>query len=105
MKLKQISNFVEPIFEKVFGFADNSVQAGLFTLQNSRGMELRVTDFGATVTAIKVPLKSGEVVDVVPGFDSVQDYVDSYSLPAAPYFGAIVGRYAGRIGGVRFCLN
>ncbi|RZJ73339.1 aldose epimerase family protein [Flavobacterium sp.] len=105
MKLKQISNFVEPIFEKVFGFANGYEQAGLFTLQNSKGMELRVSDFGATVTSIKVPLRSGEVVDVVPGFESLQDYVDSFSLPSAPYFGATVGRYAGRIGGGRFCLN
>lgn len=105
MKLKQISNFVEPIFEKVFGFADDKKAAGLFTLQNSRGLRLSVSDFGATVTSLKVPTKSGEVVDVVLGFDSVEDYLDSYSLPSAPYFGTTIGRYAGRIAGGRFCLD
>lgn len=105
MKLKQISNFVEPIFEKVFGFADGHQSAGLFTLQNGEGFQLRVSDFGATVTSLQVPLKSGEVVDVVCGFDSLQDYIDSYGLEAAPYFGTTVGRYAGRIAGGRFCLN
>lgn len=104
MKLKQISNFVEPIFEKVFGFVDET-QAGLFTLQNAKGMQLRVSDFGATVTSLQIPLKSGEIVDVVPGFESLRQYVDSFSLPAAPYFGSVVGRYAGRIAGGRFCLN
>lgn len=105
MKLKQISNFVEPIFEKVFGFDNDLQEAGLFTLQNSKGACLRVSNFGATVTSLQIPLKSGEVIDVVPGFESLQDYIDSYSLPAAPYFGATVGRYAGRIAGGRFCLN
>ncbi|MBD3581825.1 aldose epimerase family protein [Flavobacterium selenitireducens] len=105
MKLKQISNFVEPIFEKVFGFADDTKTAGLFTLQNAKGLRLRITDYGATVASLEVPLKSGELVDVVCGFDSVEDYIASYALPSAPYFGTTIGRYAGRIAGGRFSLN
>jgi len=105
MKLKQISNFVEPIFEKVFGFSDEHQKAGLYTLTNADGMQLRVSDFGATIISLQIPLKSGEMVDVVCGFDSLQDYIDSYSLPSAPYFGTTVGRYAGRIAGGRFSLN
>ena len=31
--------------------------------------------------------------------------MDSYSLPSAPYFGATVGRYAGRIANAKFELN
>ena len=105
MKLKQISNFVEPIFEKVFGFADANKAAGLYTLQNSKGMRMAVTEYGATLTSLCIPTKSGKIVDVVCGFNTVEDYVDSYGLPSAPYLGTTVGRYAGRIAGGRFSLD
>ncbi|RZJ68765.1 MAG: galactose mutarotase [Flavobacterium sp.] len=105
MKLKQISNFVEPIFEKVFGFANGFEKVGLYTLQNKNGMQLRVSDYGATVTSLQVPTKSGEMIDTVLGFENLQDYLDAYDLPSAPYFGAAIGRYAGRIARAHFSLN
>lgn len=105
MKLKQISNFVEPIFEKVFGFSDECRKVGIFTLQNKNSMQLRVSDYGATVTSLVVPLKNGNSVDVVLGFDALQDYIDAFQLPSAPYFGAAVGRFAGRIANGRFPIN
>jgi aldose 1-epimerase len=68
-------------------------------------MTLKVMDYGATVIALKKSLKNGKVVDVVLGFDALSDYVDSYSLQSAPYFGATVGRFAGRIANATFDLN
>lgn len=105
MKLRQISNFVEPIFEKVFGFSVGYEKVGLYTLQNRNGIQLRVSDYGATVTSLQVPIKSGELVDTVLGFDNLQDYLDAFHLPSAPYFGAAIGRYAGRIASAQFQLN
>lgn len=105
MKLKRISNFIEPIFEKVFGFSDGYQKVGLYTLQNRNGMKLRVSDYGATVTSLVVPLKQGGSADVVLGFDTLQDYTDAFDLPSAPYFGAAVGRFAGRIAAGRFSLG
>jgi aldose 1-epimerase len=42
---------------------------------------------------LKIPLSSGKKVDVVLGFDNLEDYINSFDLPNAPYFGAIIGQY------------
>jgi aldose 1-epimerase len=63
-------------------------------------MEIRVTDFGATLTYVSVPDKRGVFEDVVLGFDSINRY-----LAGHPMFGSVIGRYANRIGGAGFTLN
>ncbi len=47
-----------------------------------------------------MPDSEGKIESVVLGFDSIEEY-QKYS----PYFGAVVGRVAGRIGGASFELN
>lgn len=90
---------------QLFGELSNGSKVYSHEISNSNGMTLKVMDYGATVIALKKTLKNGNVVDVVLGFDSLSDYVDSYSLPSAPYFGATVGRFAGRIANATFDLN
>ena len=90
---------------QLFGELSNGSKVYSHEISNSNGMTLKVMDYGATVIALKKTLKNGKVVDVVLGFDSLSDYVDSYSLPSAPYFGATVGRFAGRIANATFDLN
>jgi aldose 1-epimerase len=60
------------------------------------GAEVRVITYGAALQAVRVPGRGGAVDDVVLGFDSLQEYLSD----ANPFFGATVGRCAGRIGGV-----
>lgn len=72
----------------------------LFTLKNPAGMEVRVTNYGGIVTSLKVPDREGKFDDVVLGYDSLAGY-----LKSTPYFGAIVGRYANRIGKAQFALD
>lgn len=74
-------------------------------LTNKNGMQLRVIAFGATITSLKIPLKSGEVIDVVLGFDTLDDYLKSFEIESAPFFGTTVGRFAGRINEGVFSLN
>ena len=50
-------------------------------------------------------MKNGKIVDVVLGFDTLDAYLKSFDLESAPYFGATVGRYAGRINNGVFSLN
>jgi aldose 1-epimerase len=73
----------------------------LYTLRNKNGFEVAITNFGATVQALKVPDKSGHVDDVVLGYDSLLGYLSKED----PYFGAVVGRYANRIAKGRFVLE
>ncbi|MES2240286.1 MAG: aldose epimerase family protein [Bacteroidota bacterium] len=82
-----------------------SAVAGSYELTNKKGAQLKVISFGATVTALKIPLKNGELVDVVLGFDTVEGYEKSFQLDGSPYMGATVGRYAGRINEGKFELN
>ncbi|MBN1907019.1 MAG: galactose mutarotase [Deltaproteobacteria bacterium] len=72
----------------------------LYTLKNSNGMEAKITNYGGIVTSIKVPDKKGNLSDVVLGFNNLKDYLSNSS-----YFGAIIGRYANRIGNAKFSLD
>ncbi len=73
-----------------------------YTLRNSGGMEVRLTNYGATVTAIRVPDRHGKSGDVVLGYNSLEGYVNAVDRP---YFGAIVGRYGNRIAKGAFPLD
>ena len=72
----------------------------LYTLTNAKGSEARILNYGGIVVSLKVPDRSGSMGDVVAGFDNLEGY-----LKPAPYFGAIIGRYANRIARARFSLN
>jgi aldose 1-epimerase len=105
MKIKHIPQFNGNINEKLFGFDENGNESFIHEISNKNGMKLRATDYGATVTSLQIPDKDGNLTDIVLGFNTLQDYIDSFRLPSAPYLGAIVGRYAGRIGNAEFILN
>ena len=105
MKLKHLSHFKVNSVMKLVGFTSEGAEVSLYELTNKNGMQLQVTNFGATITALKMPLKSGEMVDVVLGFDTLESYIKSFDMENAPYFGATIGRFAGRIDNSEFALN
>lgn len=72
----------------------------LYTIKNANGMQVSITDLGATIQAIKVKNKGGSFTDVVLGYDTPEEYLDNDG-----FLGAFIGRYANRIGGARFELN
>jgi aldose 1-epimerase len=63
------------------------------------GTEMRVLTWGAVIRDLRVPAAQG-LQPVLLGLNSVEDYIAH-----SPYFGAIVGRYANRIGRARFTLD
>ena len=67
---------------------------------NKNGLSVTVTNYGATITSIKVPDKRGSLLDIALGFDNLEDYLKGH-----PYFGSTIGRYANRIAGGVFSLN
>lgn len=67
------------------------------TLRNVNGIEAEFISFGATLTALRLPMADGSKVDVVLGFPAVADYERSFSLPSPPFLGAVVGLHAGRL--------
>ncbi len=73
----------------------------LFTLKNNQGMEVGITNYGATLTSIITPDKNGVAGDVLLGFNSLNGILQKGN----PFFGNIVGRFANRIAGAKFILN
>lgn len=87
------------ITKDIFGMHEgNPIER--FTLKNDNGMTVRAINYGCIITEVVVPDKDGNYENVVLGFDNIDDY-KNYS----PYFGAIVGRVAGRIANGKFTLN
>jgi aldose 1-epimerase len=71
-----------------------------FILTSAAGLAMQCITFGATITSLLVPDRSGNLGDVVLGHDALEGY-----LTASPYFGAVVGRHANRIAFGRFVLD
>jgi aldose 1-epimerase len=88
------------VTRRSFGKATDGVPVDLYTLVNKAGMEVQVITFGALITSLKVPDRTGTFADVVHGFDGLDGYLKGH-----PYFGAIVGRYGNRIGKAQFTLS
>ena len=78
----------------------NGKPTQLYTLTNANGMEVCVTNFGGRIVSIMVPDKTGQMQDVVLGFDSIADYIN---VPSD--FGAAIGRYANRINQGKLVLD
>lgn len=78
----------------------NGKTTALYTLTNANGMEVCITNFGGRLVSVMVPDKDGNMVDVILGFDNINDYMTKPSD-----FGASIGRYANRIAGGKFELD
>ncbi|WP_437591357.1 aldose epimerase family protein [Sorangium sp. So ce1000] len=88
-----------PISKAPFGNADGK-EVILYTLTNANGLVAKVMTYGATVTELHVPDKTGKMGDVVLGHDNLDGY-----LKSSPYFGATIGRVANRIKNAQFQLD
>jgi aldose 1-epimerase len=82
-----------------FGSVDGK-KVELYTLTNRNGVEAKIITYGGTVVSLKVPDRSGNLADVVLGYDNLDGYLQDTS-----YFGSIIGRFGNRIAKGRFSLN
>lgn len=83
-----------------FGKMPDGQAVDLYTLNNSSGMQVAITNYGGRIVSLTAPDRSGKMDDVVLGFDDLAGY-----LANNPYFGALIGRYGNRIGGAKFTLD
>ncbi|MBA9077249.1 aldose epimerase family protein [Rufibacter quisquiliarum] len=93
------------IKRETFGKTKDGIEVQLYTLQNEKGMQVSVTNYGAIVTSVLAPDKDGKLEDVVLGFPSLDGYTNEAYQKSHPYFGAVVGRYGNRIAKGKFALN
>ncbi|MFK8161064.1 MAG: aldose epimerase family protein [Lewinella sp.] len=85
---------MQRISSKAWGQSPDGA-ATLYTLTNSKGNSLSVSDYGGIITSIKI-----DDVEMVIGFDELDGY-----LAPNPYYGALIGRYGNRIAGGKFSIG
>jgi aldose 1-epimerase len=91
---------VEPMEKTLFGKLADGREVYEYTLKNSKGMEAKVINYGATIVSLTAPDKNGKFADVVLGYDNLDGYVNGTT-----FFGAVVGRYGNRIAKGKFTLD
>lgn len=72
----------------------------LYTLINDQGMEVSCLNFGGIITKIITPDQNNKFENVVLGYESYEEYLKNPN-----FFGALIGRVAGRIQGSQFQLD
>ena len=78
----------------------NGKETKLYILQN-KNIKAAITNYGGRLVSLWVPDKNANMADVVEGFDSLQQYINS----TEPYFGATIGRYGNRIAKGKFKID
>lgn len=86
---------------KHYGVTPDGKEITEYTLTNKNNMTVKIINYGAIITSITIPDKQGKLQEITLGFDKLEDYMEKNT----PYFGATVGRVAGRIARAKFTLN
>ena len=82
-----------------FGSLTSEEKVYKYKLSNS-SMSIEVINYGGIITNINFPNSEGKKIDIVLGFNHLDQYLDKQ-----PYFGAIIGRYGNRIYKGRFNVS
>ena len=72
-----------------------------FVLENDHGVQVVCINYGCIITKMMVPDRDGHFENIVLAFEDLENYIENNT----PYFGAVVGRVAGRIGRGEFQLE
>ena len=84
---------------KLFGKMPDSTLVEEYTLRDG-DLSCGIITYGGALRSLLVPDREGKPVDILLGFDTLEDY-----RRQDKYIGALIGRYANRIGGSRFILG
>lgn len=93
------------IKQEAFGKTKEGEEVSLYTLTNEQGMQVKITNYGATITSVLTPDRNGKMGDVALGFDSMEAYQSDAYVKSGPYFGSAIGRYGNRIAKGKFTLD
>ncbi len=83
-----------------YGVSKDGAAVDIYTMTNANGIIAKVITFGALLTELQVPDRTGALSDVVLGFKTLEGYEGAH-----PYFGATIGRVANRIAKGKFRLG
>ena len=76
-------------------------ETDLYTLRNSDGMEVCITNYGGAIVAIMTPDKDGIMANIIQGYDNIKSLMES----PEPFLSTLIGRYGNRICKGRFVMN
>jgi aldose 1-epimerase len=88
------------ISKESWGTTDQK-EVNLYTLTNSKGMKVQISNYGGTVVSIFTKDKNDSLANIALSLDSLSMYQQKNN----PFFGALVGRYANRIDKGKFKLD
>ncbi|NSW95749.1 MAG: galactose mutarotase, partial [Bacteroidales bacterium] len=96
---KQSSKNKEMVKKELYGMHEGK-EVYLLTLTNKAGNVIRLTNWGARITWIEVPDRSGKKANITFGFDTFEGMIKGDMS-----FGSVVGRFANRIANGKFVLD
>lgn len=88
------------VTESSFGKLTCGQEATLFTISNSAGNKVSLTNFGARLVSWILPDKTEKSVDIILGYPNASGYETDEN-----YMGATIGRNANRIANSQFVLE
>ncbi len=91
LMLAATPSFAANITARDWGTTQKGATVQLFTLKGAKGLEAHITNFGGVIVDLLVPAKGGKKADVMLGYDDFKSY------ERGGVYGAIIGRYVGRI--------
>ncbi len=83
-----------------FGQTADGQEVSLYTLTNSRGHSIRLTNYGAILMDVNIADSAGQIANVNLAFDSLAPYLDRH-----PHFGSTIGRFSNRIAHGQFTID
>ena len=85
---------------KAFGKLADGTAVESCTLKNESGMTAELLTYGCRIAKLFAPDRNGTLENVVLGHDTLREYATGNDV-----LGALVGRYANRIGGAEFVID
>ena len=85
---------------KIWGKTPDGKDIRLYTLTNSHGVQVQLSDIGAGIVSIVTPDRNGHMDDIVLGYPNATDYYGD-----GPCAGKTPGRFANRIANGRFKID
>ena len=99
--LPDLADTAPSLSREPFGTTPDGEAVERVTLGNGTGIQLSAISYGAALQELWAPDRDGRRANIVLGFADI----DGYASEPSHYFGAIIGRFANRIGGGRFTLD
>lgn len=89
---------------KPYGTTQDGKAVEQYTMTNKNGVSVSFISFGGVITQIITPDSKGQKENIVLGFDNLHGY-EVTDTKEGIHFGALIGRYANRIGQGSFQLD